>query len=430
MTRAALYCRVSTDRQANEGDSIPAQLQALHSFADKHGYEVVGEYIDDGISGMKNDRDELNRLLSDLEQIDMILFTKLDRWFRSVRHYLNTQEILDKHGVTWKAIWENYETESPGGRFVISTMMAIAQLEAENTGSRVRQVFQYKVSQGEVISGSVPPGYRIEDKHLVIVPDEAESVRFAFEEYARTGSIRNTVAACTALPGLPTVMGTFRNMLKNRMYLGEYRGNPNYCEPIISRELFEEVQRNLSMNVKPTQKHPYLFSGLIVCAECGRKIHGNQRRYRNNKPVYVYRCQKRYYRPDPCSNQKVLQENLLEKELLSRIRPELEGIVFELEEKQKKQRKKVDIKGKLDRLKDLYINGMIDLDEYRRDREKLEALSEPPEVHNLDQIRKVLSTDFESLYASFTPLQKRRFWRLLIKEIKWTADRQVIIEWY
>lgn len=428
MTRAALYCRVSSDQQVREGDSIPAQLQALHSFADEHGYEVVGEYIDDGISGTKNDRDELNRLLSDLDRIDIILFTKLDRWFRSVRHYLNTQEILDKHGVTWKAIWENYETETPGGRFVISTMMAIAQLEAENTGSRVRQVFQYKVSQGEVISGSVPPGYRIEDKHLV-VNDHADSVRFAFEEYARTGSIRLTMKNCADLPGLPTVMGTFRTMLKNRLYVGEYRDNPNFCPPIIDRDLFEEVQQNLGRNVKTSQKHPYLFSGMIVCAECGRKIHGNQRKYKD-KPVYVYRCQKRYDHRNPCVNAKVLQENLLEADLLARIRPELEGIVFELTEKRKKKTKKVDVKSKLDRLKDLYINGMIDLDEYRRDREQLESLVESPETHNVEQIRKLLATDFESLYAAFTPLQKRRFWRLVIRDIKWTADRQIIVEWY
>lgn len=429
MTRAALYCRVSSDRQAQEGDSIPAQLQALHSYADEHGYEIAGEYIDDGISGTKNDRDELNRLLSDLDRIDVILFTKLDRWFRSVRHYLNTQEILDKHGVNWKAIWENYETETPGGRFVISTMMAIAQLEAENTGSRVRQVFDYKVSQGEVITGSIPAGYRIEGKKMVVDDATADSVRFAFEDYARTGSMRLTMKNCIGQPGLPVAVGTFRSMLRNRLYIGEYRDNPNFCPQIIDRDLFEEVQRNISKNIKPTQKHPYLFSGLIICAECGRRIHGNQRKYKG-KPVYVYRCQKRYAHRNPCINAKVLQEHLLEADLLARMRPELEGIVFELEQKRKKKAKKVDVKSKLDRLKDLYVNSMIDLDEYRRDRERLESLVEAPETHDTEQIRKLLSTDFESLYRTFTSLQKRRFWRLVIREIKWTADRQIIVEWY
>ena len=436
MIRTALYARVSSAQQVAEGESIQAQLAALHRYVDEHPDMLcVGEYIDDGISGTKPDRDELQRLLADVQadKLDLIVFCKLDRWFRSVRHYTATQEILDKHHVEWKAIWESYETETPGGRFVINTMMAIAQLEAENTGSRVRQVFAYKVAQGEVISGSVPAGYSIDGKHLV-TNDTADSVRTAFEEYARTGSIRLTMKNCMDLPGLPASIYPFRNMLKNRMYTGEYRGNPNYCPPIISRDLFEEVQNHLDKNVKLNQKHPYIFSGLIRCAECGRSINGNQRKYKG-KPTYVYRCQKHYDHRNPCPNQKVLQENLLEKELLSRIRPEMEQMIIELEEKKKQNKKRRSdadkIRQKLERLKDLYLNGLIGLEEYRTDRQKLEeALVQPAEEPDVTHMRKLLSTDFESLYAGFTPLQKRRFWRLVVREIRWTKDREVIVDWY
>ena len=435
MIRTALYARVSSDKQVQEGDSIPAQLSALRKYIDDHSDMLcVGEYIDDGISGTKSDRDELQRLLADVQadKIDLIVFCKLDRWFRSVRHYTATQEILDKHHVEWKAIWESYETETPGGRFIINTMMAIAQLEAENTGSRVRQVFDYKVSQGEAISGSVPAGYHIEGKHLVI-SDTADSVRFAFEEYARCGSLRQTMRACADLPGLPTAFGTFRTMLKNRMYIGEYRGNPNYCPAVIDRALFDEVQVNLNRNVKNAQKHPYLFTGLLRCDVCGGRMEGNQRKYRG-KAVLVYRCHKHIDHRYACPNCKVLQENVLERELLARMRPELEGIVFDLEQKKKEVKKqKTDaakIQKKLDRLKDLYLNELISLEEYRRDRETLEkALETPGDPPDASKVKELLSTDFEGLYSGFTALQRRRFWRLVIREIRWTMDREVIVDW-
>jgi DNA invertase Pin-like site-specific DNA recombinase len=151
MKRVALYMRVSSDQQVKEGDSIPAQRDALTKYAKEKGYSIVGEYLDDGISGTKySQRDELQRLLSDVQsgKIDLILITRLDRWFRSVRHYTATQEILDKNNVGWLAIWEPvYDTTTPQGRLIVNQMMSIAQFEAENTGQRIRQVQAYKLSQ-------------------------------------------------------------------------------------------------------------------------------------------------------------------------------------------------------------------------------------------------------------------------------------------
>lgn len=108
MKRAALYCRVSSLKQVREGDSLDAQISALRNYVAEHNYLVnAGEYIDDGISGTKFDeRDDLQRLLRDVEdgKIDIILVCRIDRWFRSVRHYTATQEILDKNNVGWLAI--------------------------------------------------------------------------------------------------------------------------------------------------------------------------------------------------------------------------------------------------------------------------------------------------------------------------------------
>jgi len=89
MKKTAIYIRVSTDEQAREGDSIPAQREALRRYIEEHDDLILaGEYIDEGISGRKfQQRDDLQRLLDDVRagKVDLIAFTKLDRWFRSVR---------------------------------------------------------------------------------------------------------------------------------------------------------------------------------------------------------------------------------------------------------------------------------------------------------------------------------------------------------
>ena len=100
MKRAAIYMRVSTQIQAKEGDSIPAQREALHKYIDSRPDLVcVGEYLDDGISGTKYDRDELQKMLSEVEdgKIDLIVVTKMDRLHRSLKNFLDMQDILDKH---------------------------------------------------------------------------------------------------------------------------------------------------------------------------------------------------------------------------------------------------------------------------------------------------------------------------------------------
>ena len=109
--RVGLYGRVSTEEQAIRGFSIEAQVDALKEHCKKNNMKIVDIYLDEGISGAKPPlkRPALKRLLEDVEsgKIDMILFTKLDRWFRSVKEYFKVQDVLDNNKVEWKAIQED-----------------------------------------------------------------------------------------------------------------------------------------------------------------------------------------------------------------------------------------------------------------------------------------------------------------------------------
>ena len=440
--RAALYMRVSTSEQAQEGDSIPAQREALNKYVKDNKLKLVGEYIDGGTSGTKADREELQRLLDDIraDKIDRILFTKLDRWFRSVRHYTATQEILDKHKTTWTAIWEPiYDTSTPSGRLIVNQMMSIAQFEAENTSLRIRQVFDYKLHQKEVTTGNQPFGFSIKDKHLV--PNEdAEKVRKIFDYYLETGSLYQTWGYASSI-GYSRAQSTLRSMLTTEKYVGRHKGVEGFCPAIVDPEVFEEVQRRLSMNIKCDAKITYIFTGLCKCAECGSSLGAYRNRctgkngqiWRNS----YYRCCK-YYKRDlaGCTNKTSISERNLENQLLTHIRPEAQTFIQQVESTQKETRnveKEIAaLQKKIERLTDLYVNELIDMDKYKADRQQFldeidrlqqDTVSAP----SLEAAKIAAEFDFERLYPTLSKEEKRLFWRSIIKEIKVFPDKSISI---
>jgi len=438
MKRTAIYLRVSTDRQAQEGDSIPAQRDALLKYIDaREDLILAGEYLDDGISGTRYDRDELQRLLADINagKIDLVLVTKLDRLHRSIRNFLNFQEVLDKNKVDWLAIWEPiYDSSTPQGRMIINTMMSIAQFEAENTGQRVKQVLAYKASRGEFLGGPTPFGYSVVDKHLVPNEDAPKVVEI-FERYDLNGGLQDTVNLADKV-GYGRYKKTVRNLLTNRLYIGERGENKNYCEPIVSRELFESVQRKLKINVKADAKSIYIFRGLIRCSECGGLYGGNtQRGYKQ------YRCHKRLNTGGKgCANKKTILESKVERYLLENIVPLAEQYIATYEVEAEKRRDcMAEIRKqerRLDRLKALYLDEVIGLDEYKESREeileKLKELKADPEAQapdpkKVDAIRQVGGPEFRQQYEALDEEGKRAFWRKLIDRIEINPSGQLTV---
>ena len=438
--KTAIYIRVSSDKQA-DGDSIPAQRDALKKYVNTHDNMIfAGEYLDDGVSGTKYQRDELQRLLDDVRagKVNLIIFTKLDRFFRSIRWYTKTQEILDRYGVGWTAIWEPiYDTTTPQGRLIVNQMMSIAQFEAENTGQRIRQVQAYKVTQGEVISGSAPWGYSIKDKHLV--PNEyAEHVIRAFKAFSMNGSINGTLVEISGLEGLPRLQKGLKSMLSNPVYIGEYRGNPNFCPPIIPRDLWDDVQRQLPMNVKKSQRHCYIFSGLVVCEECGCAMGGNARKRMRKKGEVLtlqYRCPKHFQRkPAQCVNAKVLTESALERLLVAELEKTIQKVDIEVKQKNPRDNSAqiAAVTRKIERLKELYLNDLITLDEYKQDKDALTDKLESLRVQNAPDyapIRALKGVNITEVYKSLTQQEKRRFWRSIVSRIYFNANRGLRIEY-
>ena len=157
MKRAALYVRVSTQEQKNSGLSVDSQIDALEKYCEEQGYTVAGIYNDAGISARKKytKRPALLQLLEDCKkhEIDIILFTRLDRWFRAVAGYYEVQNVLDACKVPWRAIWEDYETETSQGIFKVNIMLSVAQAEADRDSEKIRSVMEFKRNNKEYIGG-------------------------------------------------------------------------------------------------------------------------------------------------------------------------------------------------------------------------------------------------------------------------------------
>ena len=187
MIRVALYIRVSTDEQALHGLSLESQKEALTQYANAHNMQIVDVYADEGITARKalNKRLQFQRLMSDVQagKIDLILVTKLDRWFRNIKDYHNTQEILEKHNCNWRTIYESYDTSTSSGRLHINIMLSVNQDECDRTSERIKAVFKHKLDKKEAVSGSLPMGYKLEDKKIVKDLEYADLVNDVFDYF-------------------------------------------------------------------------------------------------------------------------------------------------------------------------------------------------------------------------------------------------------
>jgi len=414
--RVALYCRVSSQEQAQNGLSLGDQLTDLRQWAEVNGHTIVAEYIDPGISARKapSKRPALSRLLENLGEIDLIAFTKLDRWTRNVKGYYSVQEQLDKAKVSWVAILEDYETITAAGRFKTNILLSVAEMEADRTGERLRTTLSHKFARGEW-SGKPPRGYSVVDKQLT--PNEdAPVIAEAFRVCHRSCSV---VAAQSYLHehDIKVVYNTAYRLLTNPIYTGRHDGVEGFCERLVDDSTFEDIQAMLGKRSDRTNDtgRVYLFSGLLVCSECGRKLAGNCNTTYSPGKRYRYRCAG-CYRDHLCSNNKYLIESEIEDYLLAKVCKEIEKMSAQVEYSAPAP-KPIDNTAKLERLTELYVEGEISREEYQK---RKDALTVPPVIKTpTPRIKEIALSgdDLRESYQTFTRQERRAVWKSVIDRI-------------
>lgn len=441
MERAALYIRVSTEEQAIHGYSLEAQRENLTTYAKENNMFIVDYYVDEGASARKKytTRKEFMRMLSDIQAglIDIILFIKMDRWFRSVADYYKVQEILDKHKVNWKATLEDYDTTTSSGRLNLNIRLSIAQNESEMTSERIKFVFESMRQRGELTNASCPIGYKIKDKHLVIDPETAPIVQDIFQRCLSGNTLYSIMKHYRENCGINFARSTFYSLLRNPVYKGELHHNKGKVEPLISEVDFQKVQELLARNAKKAPSGvKYIFSGLILCQDCKHRMSGSYRNSRNGSKTIYYRCSL-FCDRHSCTHNKVVRQDYIEKQLLDTLRPKMEQFIFDIKVKQKApQKKQIDvdkIRQQIERVQTLYINGLTNLETCKKDCAKLEKQLQEAEQQpasqkrNIEKLSKLLESNFEETYTTLSDEEKQQFWRSFLSSIYVDSDNNISI---
>lgn len=225
----ALYIRVSTEKQADEGFSLEGQESRLRSYCDAQGWEVCPGhvYIDAGISGKSTARPAFQAMMQAAQdsKITRIVSIKLDRLARNTKDFLGTVERLQAFGCDLVLLKESFDTGTPHGKFALTMFAAIAELEASQITERVMSGKREKAAQGGDNGRYTPHGYNFEDGVYSVDESAAPVIRSIFTDYV-TGEGLTTIARRLNAQDAPTARGgkwypaTVRYILTNGFYAG------------------------------------------------------------------------------------------------------------------------------------------------------------------------------------------------------------------
>ena len=309
---AAIYIRVSTDYQAEEGYSIDAQKEQLEAYCISKRIKDYTFYIDGGWSGSNINRPEIQRLIEDVknDKISHVIVYKLDRLSRSQKDTLYLiEDVFNPHGVDFVSLNESMDTSTPMGKLMIGILSAFAQLERENIRLRTRMGMKERVKSGLWMGGGrIPFGYDYDREKGVLVPNQdAEKVRQIYKLYIG-GKSPQEIATMLGLKydKLVTQILTRKSNYGIIEYNGEeYQGQH---EPIISKELYDvAMECMLNRKVVRASSGEHLLTGLVYCGKCGAKMRYQKWAGNGYKFVcYSQQKSKPYLVKDPnCDQEKI-----------------------------------------------------------------------------------------------------------------------------
>ena len=476
MNKVALYVRVSTTAQLEEGYSIEEQKAKLESYCDIKDWHIYKVYTDGGFSGSTTERPALEQLIKDAQSklFDTVLVYKLDRLSRSQKDTLYLiEDIFLKNNIEFVSLLENFDTSTPFGRAVIGLLSVFAQLEREQIKERMQLGKLGRAKAGKSMmwaKTSYGYDYNKDTGTMTVNEYEALAVKEIYASYLAGMSITKLRDKINEeYPKQPAwSYRTIRGILANPVYCGlnQYKGQTfqGTHKPIISIVDFEQTQRELAKrqqtakelsNPRPFQAK-YMLSGLAQCGYCHaplkvilgavRKDGSRFKRYecyqrhpRTTKGVTVYndnkKCESGYY-----------DMELLEHYVLTRI-AQLQNDPDKIQElfsddtspavdKQAIQKQIDSLTIKLSKLNDLYLDDRITLDELRtkssdfiKQRSALEdeikKASNDKQAGKREKIEKLLDA---SSVLDMSYDNQKVIVRELIDKVQVTSDK-VVIRW-
>ena len=271
--RCTVYCRVSSDERLDQSfNSIDAQREAGIAYVASQkteGWELVPDFYEDpGFSGGNMERPGLKRLLKDIQtgKIDIVVVYKIDRLSRSLADFAKMVEVFDNHMVSFSSVTQQINSATSMGRLMLNVLLSFAQFEREVTGERIRDKIAASKRKGMWMGGSVPLGYRVENRALQIAPEEAELVQRIFEQFIAEKSTTKIVKELNE-QGIQTkrkkafCKQSIYKILHNRTYIGEisHKGEsfPAQHEGLIDPITWERTHAILSQDNRQRRKNTW-----------------------------------------------------------------------------------------------------------------------------------------------------------------------------
>ena len=259
--RCAIYTRKSTEHNLDlEFNSLDAQREACEAYIKSQAHEgwrlLADHYDDGGVSGASLERPALQTLLSDIRagRIDIVVVYKVDRLTRSLADFAKLVELFDRHAVSFVSITQSFNTTSSMGRLTLNVLLSFAQFEREVIGERVRDKIAASKRKGIWVGGPVPLGYRVADKKVVVVPEEAADGSHTLYPLSRAwvhwrpdrgprparSSAPRQVGLSTAGSGAASVLGPVHLLICSRIAFTSARSF------IAGRPIKGDIRRSLS----------------------------------------------------------------------------------------------------------------------------------------------------------------------------------------
>ncbi|HEY6010324.1 MAG TPA: recombinase family protein, partial [Nitrospirota bacterium] len=396
-TPIAVYSRVSSEEQVH-GYSLEAQVNACNAFAAQRKWKVVKYYSDPGHSGKDDNRPAFSKMIADArdQHFKAIIFHKLDRFSRNIENTLRYFRDLNSFEVMIASVTEDFDFTTAQGRLVFRMMALFAQWYLENLSAEVVKS-KVEMARHGIQNGPVPFGY-LKDKEknqIIIVEEEAQLVRTAYELYASGNYTDQTIADFLNESGAKTRRGnkwskdTVTDFLQNEFFYGKvaYRDElwPGRHAAIITKELFDRVMEMRGRHAHRPRSHvalnkvrrPNLLRGVVCCSGCERPLRIQSTR------IYGYYVETSRFRGKECvfSHGRVRMDFLdhLVVELLRKVRlPEawqkdIERLVQNMDVVRKIENRRLEIDEDLRRTGRAYADGAFSEEEYERRRMKLIA---------------------------------------------------------
>ena len=476
MNKIALYVRVSTTSQLEEGYSIEEQKAKLESYCDIKDWHIYKIYTDGGFSGSTTERPALEQLIKDAQSklFDTVLVYKLDRLSRSQKDTLYLiEDVFLKNDIEFVSLLENFDTSTPFGRAVIGLLSVFAQLEREQIKERMQLGKLGRAKSGKSMMWSKTSygyDYDKETGSLTVNEYEALAIKEIYSSYLAGMSITKLRDKINEeYPKQPAwSYRTIRGILANPVYCGlnQYKGQTfqGTHKPIISLVDFEQTQRELAKrqqtakelsNPRPFQSK-YMLSGLVQCGYCHaplkvilgqkrkdgtrfKRYECNQRHPRKTKGVTVYndnkKCESGYYDMDLLEHYVLTRISQLQNDP-DKIQELFLGDTSPAVDKEAIQKQIDSLTLKLSKLNDLYLDDRITLDELRgksadfiKQRAKLEdemkKATSDKQAGQRKKIEKLLdaSSVFDMSYDN-----QKVIVRELIDKVQVTSDK-IVIRW-